>query len=281
MAYLGRGIENLSDRVVLDSLTASATASYTLQLNSVNFVPSSAESLTVSLNGVIQAPISSYTVSGSTLTFASALTSSDSIDFIIAERGITLQTPSAGSVGTSQLASSAVTNAKIASDAAIATTKLGTGAVMQVVYAENRTNTFTTNSTSAVDVTFDSTVFTASITPSSTSSKILCMGIVPMRCAWNGSYDARMGFAVFAKIGSGSYTELYGDPNNASYLGGYDYGASGMQFGTIVPVNLVYSPSTTSAVTFKYQVRTNNSSAEVVVNRQAIGTSFTLMEIAG
>ena len=117
MAYLGRGIENLSDRVVLDSLTASATASYTLQLNSVNFVPSSAESLTVSLNGVIQAPISSYTVSGSTLTFASALTSSDSIDFIIAERGITLQTPSAGSVNTDQLAATAVTTAKIANDA--------------------------------------------------------------------------------------------------------------------------------------------------------------------
>jgi hypothetical protein len=117
MAYLGRGIENLSDRVVLDSLTASATASYTLQLNSVNFVPSSAESLTVSLNGVIQAPNSSYTVSSSTLTFSSSLSSSDSIDFIIAERGITLQTPSAGSVGTSQLASTAVTTAKIADDA--------------------------------------------------------------------------------------------------------------------------------------------------------------------
>jgi hypothetical protein len=113
MAYLGRNLANLSDRVVLDSLTASATASYTLQLNSVNFVPSSAESLTVSLNGVIQAPISSYTVSGSTLTFASALTSSDSIDFIIAERGITLQTPSAGSVGTSQLANDAVTKDKV------------------------------------------------------------------------------------------------------------------------------------------------------------------------
>ena len=117
MAYLGRGIENLSDRVVLDALTASATASYTLQLNSVNFVPSSASSLTVSLNGVIQKPDSSYTVSSSTLTFSSALTSSDSIDFIIAERGITLQTPSAGSVGTSQLASTAVTTAKIADDA--------------------------------------------------------------------------------------------------------------------------------------------------------------------
>ena len=117
MAYLGRGIESLSDRVVLDALTASATASYTLQLNSVNFVPSSASSLTVSLNGVIQKPDSSYTVSGSTLTFSSALTSSDSIDFIIAERGITLQTPSAGSVNTDQLAATAVTTAKIADDA--------------------------------------------------------------------------------------------------------------------------------------------------------------------
>lgn len=128
MAYLGRGIENLSDRVVLDALTASATASYTLQLNSVNFVPSSASSLTVSLNGVIQKPDSSYTVSGSTLTFSSALTSSDSIDFIIAERGITLQTPSAGSVNTDQLAANAVTTAKI-TDANITTAKIANDAV--------------------------------------------------------------------------------------------------------------------------------------------------------
>lgn len=113
MPYVGNQIRQFSDRVVLDSLTASATADYTLQLNSVDFVPSSAESLTVSLNGIIQAPISSYTVSGSTLSFDSALTASDTIDFIIAERGITLQTPSAGSVNTTQLASNAVTSDKM------------------------------------------------------------------------------------------------------------------------------------------------------------------------
>ena len=115
--YIGRQISNLSDRVKLDSITASATATYNLLLNGVAYVPSSAESLTVSLNGVIQSPIDSYTCSSSQITFASALTSSDSIDFILAERSITLQTPSAGSVGTSQLASSAVTTAKINADA--------------------------------------------------------------------------------------------------------------------------------------------------------------------
>ena len=116
MSYIGRQLNNLSDRVKLDSLTASATATYNLLLNTVAYVPSSAESLTVSLNGVIQAPQSSYTVSGSQITFASALTSSDSIDFILAERSITLQTPSAGSVGTSQLAADAVNGDKIADD---------------------------------------------------------------------------------------------------------------------------------------------------------------------
>ena len=116
MAYLGRGIENLSDRVVLDDITTSATATYNLTLNSVAFVPSSSESLTCSLNGVVQksgGTNPSFTVSGSQIIFSSALTSSDSIDFIIAERGITLQTPSAGSVNTEQLANDAVTKDKV------------------------------------------------------------------------------------------------------------------------------------------------------------------------
>jgi len=69
----------------------------------------------VSLNGVIQAPQDSFTVSGSQIIFDSALTSADVIDFIIA-LGDTLDigVPSAGSVNTSQLANDAVTTAKIA-----------------------------------------------------------------------------------------------------------------------------------------------------------------------
>jgi len=84
---------------MLDSLTASATADYTLQLDSVNFVPESANHLIVSLNGVIQKAGSSFTVSSSTLSFSSALTSSDSIDFVLALGNVLdIGTPSDGTV---------------------------------------------------------------------------------------------------------------------------------------------------------------------------------------
>ena len=83
MAFIGK--EPLTGAYnMLDNLTASATASYSLTLDSTAFVPESANHLLVSLNGVIQKAGSSYTVSGSTLTFSSSLASSDSIDFVLA-----------------------------------------------------------------------------------------------------------------------------------------------------------------------------------------------------
>ena len=113
MSYIGRNINNLSDRAKLDSISTSATATFNLLLNSVAYVPSSAESLTVSLNGVIQAPQSSYTVSGSTIIFASNLASSDVINFILAERAITLSTIGSGTVTTTNIVDDAVTSAKV------------------------------------------------------------------------------------------------------------------------------------------------------------------------
>ena len=83
MSYIGKS-PSIGSYSMLDNLTASATASYSLTLDSVAFVPESANHLLVSLNGVIQKAGSSFTVSGSTLTFSSALTSSDSIDFVLA-----------------------------------------------------------------------------------------------------------------------------------------------------------------------------------------------------
>ena len=125
MAYIGRNIDNLSDRVKLDAITASATATYNLLLSSAAYTPSSAESLTVSLNGVIQAPQTSYSVSGSTIIFASALTSSDSIEFILAERAITLTTIGSGTVTTANLVDGSVTGANFNADVISSQTAFG------------------------------------------------------------------------------------------------------------------------------------------------------------
>ena len=108
---------------VLDSITTSATATYNLQLNSGAFSPATANQLLVSLNGVIQKPGSSFTISGSQITFSSALTSSDSIDFIIALGDVlSVGTPTDGSVATAKIAPSAVIGSKLASDIGISTT---------------------------------------------------------------------------------------------------------------------------------------------------------------
>jgi len=103
----------------LDAITTSATATYNLLLNGGAYSPASANHLLVSLNGVMQAPQDSFTVSGSTITFASALTSSDNIDFIMALGDVlNIGTPSDGTVTAGKIASGAVTNAKIATMAA-------------------------------------------------------------------------------------------------------------------------------------------------------------------
>jgi hypothetical protein len=110
-----------------DALTASATADYTLQVGSVNVSPESVNHMIVSLNGVIQAPTTAYTVAGAVLSFASALTSADSIDFILLLGNVLdIGTPSDGTVSTAKIADVNVTTGKIADDA-ITLAKMASG----------------------------------------------------------------------------------------------------------------------------------------------------------
>ena len=96
-----------------DALNASATADYTLQVSSTNVVPESVNHMIVSLNGVIQSPTTAYTVSGATLSFASALTSNDTIDFVILLGNVLdIGTPSDDTVATAKIQDDAVTSAK-------------------------------------------------------------------------------------------------------------------------------------------------------------------------
>ena len=126
MAYIGRGIENLLNTQKLDVITpATATGAgpYNLTQNSVAFVPASADSLVISIDGVIQ--YGNFTISGSTVTFSAALNDANTCDFIYQMGTGLLNTPADGSVNTAQLASNAVTTAKIL-DANITDAKVNT-----------------------------------------------------------------------------------------------------------------------------------------------------------
>lgn len=86
--------------------SASATATYAMTVNGAAYKPATAEQLIVSLNGVTQAPNDAYSVSGSNLIFASTLSSSDNIDYVLSlgEVGNTV-TPTDGSVDANKLSS--------------------------------------------------------------------------------------------------------------------------------------------------------------------------------
>ena len=126
MAYIGRGIENLLNTQKLDAITpstATGAGPYNLTQNSVAFVPASADSLVISIDGVIQ--YGNFTISGSTVTFSAALSDANTCDFIYQMGTGLLNTPADGSVNTAQLASNAVTTAKIL-DANITDAKVNT-----------------------------------------------------------------------------------------------------------------------------------------------------------
>ena len=82
MAYIGREPQ-VGNFQVCDAISVvNGQAAYTMQVSSVNVSPETANHMLVSLNGVLQQPNSSFTVSGSTITFASNLVTGDVIDFI-------------------------------------------------------------------------------------------------------------------------------------------------------------------------------------------------------
>ena len=157
-------------------------------------------------------------------------------------------------------------------------TAVGPGSILQVV-STTKTDTFTTTSSTFVDVTS----FSVSITPSSTSSKIFV------------SYDCQVGSATgsnaaMVKLLRDATPVLVGDVAGSrdSISGAQDAnGASTTQ----VSGQLLDSPSTTSAITYKLQIRSNVSGQLVGFNRSKIDTdsitygrtasTITLMEVAG
>ena len=128
-------------------------------------------------------------------------------------------------------------------------TAAGGGKVLQVVYGS--TNTYTTSSST----TYADTTLSASITPSSASSKVLVLVTHPS----SGKTSALAAGALAMKLVRNSTDILLitdiGAFNNATVSNN----------GITIASNYLDSPNTTSSVTYKTQFKTMDASSQVVV----------------
>ena len=114
MAYIGQNLDRFSNVEKLDAITpATATGAgpYNLTKGGVAFTPSSADTMVISINGVVQ--YGNFTVSSSTVTFSGALADADTCDFIYHMGTGLLSTPVDNSVSTAKIVDSNITTAKI------------------------------------------------------------------------------------------------------------------------------------------------------------------------
>lgn len=140
----------------------------------------------------------------------------------------------------------------------------GGGKVLQVVYASYATEVI--NSTS----TYADTGLTATITPSSTSSKVLVM--VTQNGVGKQAGNASSGCNVRLSLPGGSTIQF-------GYAVGYD-GTSIERFHGSVSFDHLHSPNTTSAVTYKTQFANFANAASVTVQNDGLASSsIVLIEI--
>jgi len=105
MPYVGRDL-SIGDRKILTPTGTTPATTYTLQNASVDYYPSAAQNIIVSVGGIVQAPITAYTISGATLDFLGVSVAAANIDFIVAQgENVDVGKPSDGTVSAAKLSS--------------------------------------------------------------------------------------------------------------------------------------------------------------------------------
>jgi hypothetical protein len=151
--------------------------------------------------------------------------------------------------------------AQITGSQAIPKSTLPTGSVLQVVNATNSSTLGSTNSTPT------DTGLTATITPTSATSKILVMTYQP-GSGRNAAADSLYAGLVRGSTTIASQSRFALSDNNLSAI-----------FADLV-FTVLDSPATTSATTYKVQANRNGSAGSGVVNVDSNLCTITLMEIA-
>ena len=149
---------------------------------------------------------------------------------------------------------------------AVTAAGLPSGTVLQVVQSSYETMATQTSST------FGNPSFVGTITPLSSTSKVLALCQV-----------AFMNYASTGQTGRGK-GRLYRDANNISgdiVAGGYNYGGSGVLINHTAALNWLDSPATTSATTYTFQMAHINGTETRLNYGADVDSHMILMEIAG
>ena len=231
--------------------STSATTSYTLDNPVAN-----ANELALFINFVRQEPTTSYSASGTTLTLTEATSSSDDMYCVYLGKAVQTVNPPNASVGTSQLVDGSVTSAKLDSGVAL-------GKILQVVHTKLETGVSANNSLVASGLI-------ASITPSSTSSKILIMTTVGGIRNTSGVWFQ---FYVYRQINGGGYS------NFDQLEGGLLYNSSTIT--TNMARNIMDTThNTTNQIDYQIYFQPTNGVGSINVDGLESST-ITLMEVSG
>ena len=249
MGYIGPAPTTSFQSFVKQDITTSATANYTLSQSVTN-----ANELRVVLNNVIQEPTTAYTASGTSLTMASALTSSDDLYVVYMGKAVGTVNPASGSVGTSELSATGTKDATTFLRGDNSFVAPSFGKILQVVQT-TKTDTFTTASTSYVDLTG----LSVAITPSSTSSKVLVM--TSTNCS-----NVSGGYNTMIKLVRGSTDVFIGDSASSRAQASAQSRLNDTNAGLTLTFSFLDSPNTTSATTYKIQIK-SQTSGTAAVNR--------------
>ena len=150
------------------------------------------------------------------------------------------------------------------------------GTVLQVIDS-GAMNTSATNTTT----TFVDANCTASITPTSSTSKILITVVQEIQ-VWNSGNPYATGrWKLMRNIAGGSFSDIYIDYSTSNgNIFAYDYGGSGINVYSPMSYTMIDAPSTTSVCVYKTQIAKGSNGGQLInANANSPGRMI-LMEIA-
>ena len=264
MSYLGNVPSTSFETVRKQVSTSNSGTTITL-----DFPVTNVQDILVTVDAVIQS-YDNYSVSSNTLQLNGTL-NNNRVEILYVGRTFGSVNAPDNSVTKAQLQNGIIDNSKIESNASIATTKLGAGAVLQVVQTVDTTNR-SSNSTSIV-----SSGVELNITPSSTSNKIYLHADFSVGLNTDNRRNHKFTFLR-------DTTDL--TPAGVNALHNPVFTGTNALF-HLHPVSMSFldSPSTTSQITYKLAWSINADTHYLGRRGQDTGhdapTILTAMEIAG